>query len=137
LSGDTNINVLLRSLSPKLLAGEYVFCTVEHAQYGDFADASPIASFAETEGLTLVLPKDKAEESGLVYDGVFRCISFGVHSSLQAIGLTAAISTRLAEHGISANIMAAYFHDHVFVQSEMADAAIGLLSDFSKQENVL
>lgn len=132
MPGETDLQQLLHSLSPELLDGEYVFCTVKNARYGDYAEAGPIASFIEAEGLTLVLQKDAAEQSGLCWQGVFRCITLGVHSSLQAVGLTAAVSGALAENGISANIIAAYFHDHIFVQSELADKTIGILSALGK-----
>lgn len=132
MAGEKNLDNLLHLMSPALIEGDYVFCTVKNSKYGDYADAGPIASFAETEGLTLVLLKDDAENFGLSYEGVFRCITLGVHSSLHATGLTAAVSGKLAEHGISANIIAAYFHDHVFVQSELANTAIGILSELGK-----
>lgn len=122
-----NLDELLRGLSPRLIDGEYVFCSVKNARYGDYADANPLATFAEEEGLTLVLHKDAAERSGLRYEGVFRCITLGVHSGLQDVGLTAAVSGKLAGHGISANVIAASFHDHVFVPSELADNAVGIL----------
>ncbi len=129
LFGEKNLENLLGSISPELIEGDYVFCSVENSSYGDYADAQPIASFSESEGLTLVLLKEAADRFGLTYDGLFRCITLGVHSSLEAVGLTAAISSKLATHGIAANIIAAYFHDHVFVQSELADQAIGILSE--------
>ena len=68
-----------------------------------------------------------ADSFDLPYDGIFRCITLGVHSSLEAVGLTAAVAGKLAAHGIAANVIAAYFHDHVFVQANLADRAIGLL----------
>jgi len=127
LPGETNLQRLLRSMSPELLEGEYVFCTVKNAHYGDYAEADPIASFTEAEGLTLVLLKDSAEQSGLDWQEEYRCITLGVHSSLQAVGLTAAVAGALAENGISANVIAAYFHDHVFIPSELASKALGIL----------
>jgi len=128
LKGETNLKKLLTSISPELIDGEYVFCTISDARYGDHADTRPIASFAEAEGLTLVMLKDAAQHSGLSFEGVFRCITLGVHSSLEAVGLTAAVAGKLAENGIAANVIAAYFHDHIFVQSELAGRAIGILS---------
>ncbi len=127
MPGETSLQQLLHSLTPELLQGEYVFCTIKNAHYGDYAEASPIASFNEPEGLTLVLLKDSAEQSGLDWHEEYRCITLGVHSSLQAVGLTAAVAGALAENGISANVIAAYFHDHVFVQSELASKALGIL----------
>ena len=128
MRGETDLDRLLASMSPVLTEGEYVFCTISGAKYGDYAESNPIASFAESEGLTLVLSKDSAVESSLSFEGVFRCITLGVHSSLEAVGLTAAVAGKLAEHGIAANVIAAYFYDHVFVQAELADHAIGILS---------
>ncbi len=124
---------MLAAMSPILTAEEYVFCTLENANYGDYADARPIASFSEPEGLSLVLLKESAGTCGLTYDGSFRCITLTIHSSLQAVGLTSAVSGLLAEHGISANMIAAYFHDHVFVPSEHAERALELLLAQSEQ----
>jgi len=132
LPGKTELQQLLRSMSPVLLEHDYVFSTIRDARYGDYAETCPIASFAESEGLTLVVSKDAAEQSGLSYQGVFRCITLGVHSSLAAVGLTAAVSGVLAENGISANVIAAYFHDHIFVPSGLADKALGILLTLNK-----
>ena len=127
MAGEKNLEKLLGSMSPVLVKGEYVFCTLKNSKYGDYADARPIASFEEAEGLTLVLPKEAADRFDLSYDGIFRCITLGVHSSLEAVGLTAAVAGKLADHGIAANMIAAYFHDHVFVQANLAEQVIGLL----------
>jgi len=50
-----------------------------------------------------------------------------VHSSLLAVGLTAAVSGLLAQHNISANLIAAYHHDHVLVPAERAEESMKLL----------
>ena len=115
-------------MSPELIEGDFVFCTIKNAKYGDYSETKPIASFTEAEGLSLVVLKESADKHELPYEGVFRCISLGVHSSLDAVGLTAAVSTKLAAHGISANVIAAYYHDHIFVQEGLAGQAFGLLS---------
>ena len=130
MTGIENLEKLLSSMSPELSKGEYVFCTVPNGKYGDYQDLSPIAAFIESEGLTLVVPKENADKSGLEYDGVFRCITLTVHSSLEAVGLTAAVSAKLSEHQISANIIAAFYHDHIFVPVKSAERAFGLLSEF-------
>ena len=129
MTGEENLEKLLSSLSPVLLDEEFVFCTFEGARYGDFPELRPIASCTEVEGLTLIVSKDCADEQGLSYDSVFRGITLSVHSSLDAVGLTAAVSTRLAEHGISANVVAGYYHDHIFVQSELAEQALAVLAE--------
>ena len=129
MTGEKNLEKLLASMSPTLMDGEYVFCTFDNARYGEHAELEPIAAFTETEGLTLVIPKSKADEHRLNYQLVFRGITLNVHSSLDAVGLTAAISSKLAEHGISANVIAGYFHDHIFVQKEHAEKAIAALNE--------
>ena len=135
MTGETGLKKILHNLSPILRDHEYVFCSIEHAGYGDYASARPLAAFLEDEGLSLVLTREAAEQLGLVYDGVFRCISLGVHSSLEAVGLTAAVSSEFAQHGIAANVVAAHYHDHIFVPQEYAYRAIELLSGLSKRSN--
>ena len=92
MSGETDLEKLLASMRPQLLDGEYVFRCFENAVYGDHTDLEPVASFRESEGLTLVVPVAKAKQKGLSCDSPFRCISLGIHSSLDAVGLTTAFS---------------------------------------------
>ena len=118
--GEENLDKLLSLLQPSLLPGDFVFCTAANLKYGALAELQPLASYQEEEGLTLVLDKQAADDAGLAYDSVFNCITLLVHSSLDAVGLTA---------GISANVMAAYHHDHVFVPKEKAQFALQLLTE--------
>ena len=90
-----------------------------------------MASFVEREGLTLVLPSEAAERASLAFEGVFRQITLSVHSSLEAVGLTAAVAAKLTAKGISANVIAAYYHDHIFVPADKAQAAFRALQEFS------
>jgi len=132
MSGETDLKAILQSLSPIMLDDTYVFCTVVGASYGDYAETAPIASYQENEGLTLVLTQERADASGLSYEGLFRCISLQVHSSLESVGLTAVVAGKLAAYEISANIIAGYYHDHVFVPQAQASEAFGLLRDLNK-----
>ena len=132
MTGEKKIASLLKSMSPKLLDGEYVFCTCKDAGYGDHSCLDPLASFREEEGLTLIVLKLHADAHGIRYESVFRCITLTVHSSLEAVGLTAAISSKLAERGICANIVAAYFHDHIFVPAEAVEQAMDALGELSR-----
>jgi hypothetical protein len=129
MSGITELDKLLSSMEPKLLAQEFVFCTVSGI-LADYISLSPLATFAEQEGLTLVLEKSLAQGAGLKFEGSFRQITLTVHSSLEAVGLTAAVSKKLADKGISANVIAAYYHDHIFVQSAKAEEALCALTEF-------
>ena len=129
MAGEEDLGKLLVLLQPSLLPGDFVFCTAAKLKYGDLAELQPVASFQEEEGLTLVLAEQVAVDAGLAYDSVFTCITLMVHSSLEAVGLTAAVSGRLATHGISANIIAAFHHDHIFVPKDKAHLALQLLCD--------
>lgn len=129
--GESNLDTLLSSMQPKVLETEYVFCTLgQGADLASCLNMEPIATFMEEEGLTLVLAKNMADRHKLDYESVFRCITLTVHSSLDAVGLTAAVATKLAEHDISANVIAAFYHDHIFVQAKKADAAMQALKVF-------
>ncbi|MEN8625217.1 ACT domain-containing protein [Psychrobacter proteolyticus] len=130
MSGITDVNELLSSMQPALVDELFVFCTVT-GQLAEYVNLAPIATFVEPEGLTLVLTKDKADEADLQYEGVFRQITLTVHSSLEAVGLTAAIATKLTSKGISANVIAAYYHDHIFVPDDKAEQALSALKELS------
>jgi uncharacterized protein len=120
---ETDLAVLLGTMSPQLHGGSYVFVRAE----GDEGLEDAIVTVAELEGRTLVLPRERAEALGLSFDFVASWITLGVHSALQAVGLTAAIATALAQEGISANVVAGYYHDHVFVPEDRRDDAMRVL----------
>ena len=132
MPGEKNLSKLLANLSPTLTEEEYVFCTFIDSSYGDFSELKPVASMMEKEGLSLVLEKKKAEMANIKFQSSFRCISLGVHSDLISIGLTAKISSALSENGISSNIIAGYFHDHVLVPSCQAENALEVLNKLIK-----
>jgi hypothetical protein len=132
MSGEKDLEKLLTSLAPYLMDDVFVFCTIQDAAYGDYAELSPLASFREEEGLTLLLTRENADKAGLKYTATFKCITLKVHSSLEAVGLTAAVSRRLADLGISTNMMAAYYHDHILVPVEKAADALSALIEFGR-----
>ncbi len=129
MSGEADLAKLLAQLQPTLLPGEFVFCTVGDMSCLDLSALQPIASYQEEEGLSLVLDKRVAEDAGLNYESVFNCISLNVYSSLDAVGLTATISSRLAANDISANVIAAFYHDYVYVPKDKAGVALQLLEN--------
>lgn len=132
MAGETDLNKLLASLAPHLMAGDFVFCTVKGGTYGDFAELSPMACFRETEGLTLLVTRESADNAGFSYQSIYKGITLKAHSSLEAVGLTAAVSGKLAQRGISANVIAAYYHDHIFVPVEKADKALLALNELGR-----
>lgn len=131
MAGETDLQTLLASLSPRLNTGEYIFASFANAAYGDHAALNPVASMAEAEGLTLVVPKQKADEYQISYEAVFCGITLEVHSSLEAVGMTAAFAKKLTERGVSANVIAGFYHDHIFVQASDKDKAMAALGEFA------
>jgi hypothetical protein len=130
MGGTVTLATLLKTLAPEIKSGEYVFCSVA-GNYQDFADLNPIAFFREQEGLTLIIGVEAAKKANLAYDRIFRQITLTVYSNLNDVGLTAAVSSRLASRGICANVVAAYFHDHLFVPSDRASEALETLKELS------
>ena len=122
MPGETNLSKLLREMNPELNAGEFVFCTMDSSEGA--AALEPLGSFWEKEGVTVILRRSQADDLGLSYSMVFAWITLTVHSSLEAVGLTAAVSHALAEAGIPCNVVAAYYHDHLFVPMKDAPRAM-------------
>jgi len=127
MTGIKELKKLLETMNPKLHPGEFVFCTFPNTTLAEKLFLSPIGSFIEEEGLTLIITKDNAQKYDIPYEGIFKLISLTVHSSLEAVGLTAGISAKLAAHAISANVVAAYYHDHIFVPIQDAEKALEAL----------
>ena len=127
MSGETDLNKLISSMQPVLNEAEYVFATLDKGTTVSVAQLKPVGTFYEKEGLTVIALKAKADVLGLSYQSVFQCITLNVHSSLEAVGLTAAVSAALANDGISANVVAAYYHDHIFVPISKANQALSCL----------
>ncbi len=127
MGGETDLGRMLESLAPVLSPETFVYCTVawSRAQALGF---QPACLIDEEEGVTVVCTMEQAEGAGL--DFVFPCrrITLTVNSSLEAVGLTAAIAAKLSEAGISANVVAAYYHDQVFVPEARAEEAMAVLS---------
>ena len=125
MRGETNLQRLLKELHPRCNTGEYVYCIVESKDRA--AHLEPLCLIAEEENVTVILPKNRADSLGLPYSTVFAWITLTVHSSLEAVGLTAAVANALAEANISCNVVAAYYHDHLFIPTPDAARAIDVL----------
>ena len=125
MTGETDLRTLLKNMTPSLQVGEYVYCVVPNLQAID--PEKVIGVFKEAEGFTVIMRKEMADDLGLTYTYVAAWITLTVHSSLAATGLTAAFATALAEAGISCNVVAAYFHDHIFVAKADEERAMEVL----------
>ena len=129
MPGETNLARLLQSMTPQLNPGQYVFCCVPANH--DCSALQPVASLRESEGLSLILAREIADAHSLSYDYVAAWITLQVHSSLAAVGLTAAFCAALAQAGISCNVVAGFHHDHIFVPIERAERALSTLRALS------
>lgn len=95
---------------------------------------NPLCTFQEEEAVTVIVTKGQADEASLPYSGIFAWITLTVHSALEAVGLTAAVSKALTEANISCNVVAAYYHDHIFTPVKDAKRTMDVLEKLSKQE---
>lgn len=120
-------DAMIGQMRPLLRPGGYVFVTLGEQPDG----VRPVMTFTEDEGLTLILERSQADAAGIAYDLVFAWITLRVHSALDGVGLTAAVSTALADAGISCNMVAATQHDHLFVPLTDAGAAMDALAALS------
>lgn len=125
MAGETALATLLRSMSPQLNDGDYVFCTLPDNRIPPGCEV--IGSFRESEGLTVIVERQQAEDAGLGFDYVAAWITLNVHSALEAVGLTAAFASALGKAGISCNVIAGFYHDHLFVGRADAERAMAVL----------
>jgi uncharacterized protein len=129
---ETDLNVLLAKMAPELVPGEWVYATVPYARSAPVPpDADPVVVVREAEGLTMVLERADADRLGLTYEYVSNLVSLTVHSALEAVGLTAAVAARLAEAGMSCNVVAGFHHDHLFVPYGRGEEAVEVLTQLA------
>jgi hypothetical protein len=120
MNGETDLSALLRGLDPALDPRRWAFVALEGP-----APAEALMTFVEDEGPCAIVPAPPGAPG-------FRRIVLRVHSSLEAVGLTAAVSARLAAIGVPANVVAALRHDHVFVPEADAERALAALRALSR-----
>ena len=129
MAGETSLTTLLRSMTPVLNEGAYVFCSLTDAT--QLQGVQPLGSFQEREGLTVIVQRQQAEQLQLEIDYVAAWLTLNVHSALAAVGLTAAVAGALADAGISCNVIAGYYHDHLFVAHADGPRALGVLQQLA------
>lgn len=112
-------------MEPVLNPGVFAFVSVQNEKM--LGSVKVIASILEPEGYSAIIADSDAVALGLPV--LFRAawITLTVASDLQAVGLTAAFSAALGKAGISCNVVAGAYHDHLFVPVERAADAMIVL----------
>jgi uncharacterized protein len=131
MTGENNLSLLLKNMRPLLQEGDYVFCKLPDLSTIPIADVLMI--FKEQEGITLIVKKEIADRLQVPYSYTAAWITLTVHSSLEAVGLTAAFAKPLSDANISCNVVAAFYHDHIFVAKADAKKAMEVLNSLSEK----
>jgi hypothetical protein len=126
MTGETDLSALLAAMEPVLTDDVWVFATLPPGAAIP-TGATPLMTYGEAEGLTLILRQNEAVAAGVAHVFPSRRITLHIHSSLEAVGFLAALLPALAAAGIGVNAVSAYFHDHLFVPADRADEALALL----------
>lgn len=129
MSGEKNSNVLIKNVKPQVHPGQFVFVVVP--EIGDIPVSEILALFREEEGFTIIMKRKTADKLDLEYSFIAAWITLNVHSSLEAVGLTARVSKALTDSGVSCNALAAYYHDHIFVPYKDRDRAVTALRNLN------
>lgn len=129
MSGELNLNTLLKTLTAELVEGVFVFATLKNGIIPD--SITPRMVFVESEGTTLILLKSEAEFCRLTFEFECRMITLNVHSSLEAVGFIARIATELAKHDMGVNPVSGFYHDHLFVPNGREKDAMHILEQIA------
>ncbi|MER9349534.1 ACT domain-containing protein [Mesorhizobium sp. M7A.F.Ca.US.010.02.1.1] len=132
MTGETDLKTLLASMTPELLACTYVFATLAPGVVQP-EGLEPVMVFRERGGMTLIVDEEKAIAAALTASFRCRMVTLNIHSSLEAVGFLAAITTRLAAAGMGVNPVSAFYHDHLFVPVDRAEEALGLLNQLARE----
>lgn len=123
--GETDLDAMLAALSVQRRPGVFTYIAVAVPTPGLIAAAHAVVR--EGGLTTIVLPADAARRAGQLVTIELAWLTLAVQSSLEAVGLTAAVSARLTEIEIPCNVLAGYHHDHLLVPIDRADDAMAAL----------
>lgn len=123
----SELDQALASLAPTH-EGTFVFALVDRVP----EDIDAFAVIKDADGWTVVVPLKEAQRLGLSTAETYAQISLGLTSALAAVGVTASIAQVLSARSITANFIACYRHNHLFVQTERANEALALLQDLGR-----
>ena len=139
--GKTDLKELIKSMSPTLSDQMFVFGHVPAKTDQNaknvlqlFGNMPVQMLFREDEGWSVILKEEVAKEIQLEY--IFPCkkVTLNVHSSLEAVGFMAAITTKLAQLGAGVNPVSGFYHDHIFVPTGTEDLVMEALKELSAEQ---
>ena len=112
------------NLNYSLHSNSFVFCSLDSSP---FAEEDVLMSFREGEGMTYIVSEQTAQAAGVDFKERWAWITVNTVTALNATGITAHISAALAAYKIPCNMVAAFYHDHLFVPFDSAEAALRAL----------
>lgn len=121
MPGETDLATMLASLQVGRRSDAVTLVSLPSPVQGE---PEFLATIVEREATTVVVTVEEARRRSWPVEFEAAWLTLEVHSSLEAVGLTAAFSAALAERGIPCNVLAGYFHDHVLVPFGRADDAV-------------
>ncbi|PCI88157.1 MAG: ribonuclease H family protein [Hyphomicrobiales bacterium] len=128
-NGTTNLPKLIASMQPELQPHIYVFAKTNDKTLA--TSLNPIMQFQEPEATTLILRQTIAKKHSLDHEFPCRMITLKIHSSLQAVGFLALITSHLAKHNIAVNPVSGFYHDHLFIAHDKAEQAMTALAELT------
>ena len=134
MTGKTNLDELIRSLSAELVEGLFVFVTIPTGRRTE--NLKPRMVFEEAQGTTLIMLKSEAESHSLSYEFPCRMITLNIHSSLEAVGFIARIASELAKYDMGVNPVSGFFHDHLFVPDGREHQAMDILQKLASSDTI-
>ena len=126
MAGETDLARMVAGLQPVVREGEFVVVSLTAEP-----DVPCAAVIREEEGVTCVVTRAVADAHGWPYDFVAGWITLQVHSALEAVGLTAAVSAALTAEGVPCNVLAGFVHDHLLVPVDRVADAVRVLEELS------
>ena len=147
--GQHSLFTLLRTLKPVVQPETYKFLTIPTSMLKEEAAANLAAAAVMTirepnhpNTASHIVPAaaacqlysdltsaygDHIEIGDLQMAYTCKMITLDVHSSLEAVGFMARVTERLAENGISSNVVSGFWSDHLFVDEGKVHRTLRIL----------
>ncbi len=121
-------SAIIVGMQSVLKPGHFHFYTTKDQNVAAALAGTALGLYREAEGVSLILSEAEATANGFDLSQPMRCITLSVHSALDGVGLTAAVSAALAAVDCPCNMVAAFHHGHAFVPASRAKEALAVLT---------